>query len=80
MSNNSVRSVENYRGQLAKVGLELQEQNLVNSAISIVDYLKTSHFEGKIYVIGGREMRKRLQNEGFDIIYGVTINNISQLK
>lgn len=63
--------MENYRRQLEKAGLELQEHNLVTSAISIVDYLKTSHFQGKIYVIGGRELRNLLQNEGFDIIYGV---------
>lgn len=71
MSNNSVRSVDNYKRQLAKVGLELDENNLVNSSISIVDYLKSTNFTGLIYVIGSGEMRKRLQSEGFEIIYGV---------
>lgn len=72
VSNNSVRSVENFREQLEKVGLQLDEFDLVNSVIAIVHYLRKVNFVGKIYVVGSIEMRKRLSNEGFDILFGVS--------
>lgn len=71
VSNNSVRSVENFRDQLNKVGLQLDTRNLINSVIAIVHYLRQIKFSGLIYVIGSNEMKKRLRSEGFDIIYGV---------
>lgn len=71
VSNNSVRSVANFRGQLQKAGLQFEESNLVNSVIAIVHYLRKTSFHGLIYVIGSGEMRNRLRDEGFNIIYGV---------
>lgn len=76
VSNNSVRSVENFREQLEKVGLQLDERDLVNSVIAIVHYLRKINFEGKLYVVGSIEMRKRLRNEGFDILFGVSYSLI----
>lgn len=71
VSNNSVRSVANFKTQLNKVGLQLEDSNLVNSVIAIVHYLRKTNFQGLIYVIGSGEMRRRLKEEGFNIIYGV---------
>lgn len=71
VSNNSVRSVENYRDQLMKIGLVMDERYLVNSSIAIVHYLQKIQFQGLIYVVGSLQMRNRLKREGFDIIYGV---------
>lgn len=72
VSNNSVRSVQNFRDQLQKVGLQLDETCLVNSVIAIVHYLRKRAFQGLIYVIGSVEMRRRLSHEGFEVIFGVT--------
>lgn len=72
VSNNSVRSVQNFRDQLQKVGLQLDETCLVNSVIAIVHYLRKRAFQGLIYVIGSVEMRWRLSHEGFEVIFGVT--------
>ena len=73
VSNNSVRSVESVRVQLESQGLKFQEGNLVNSVIAIAHYLHTKKFEGLIYVIGSLEMRNRLQAEGFNVIFGVSV-------
>lgn len=73
VSNNSVRSVSNFRTQLQSVGLRFEESNLVNSVIAITHYLQQKQFKGLIYVIGSVEMRNRLKSEGFNVIYGVII-------
>lgn len=73
VSNNSVRSVSNFRTQLQSVGLRFEESNLVNSVIAITHYLQQKQFKGLIYVIGSVEMRNRLKSEGFNVIYGVSI-------
>lgn len=75
VSNNSVRPVENFRAQLQKVGLQLDETCLVNSVIAIVHYLRKRQFQGMIYVIGSKEMRNRLRNEGLQVIFGVSASH-----
>ena len=72
MSNNSVRTLENYKEQVQKLGHELVEENLVHPAISVVRYLKSINFQGLIYAICAEPFRNTLRDAGFEVISGVS--------
>lgn len=72
VSNNSVRTLENYKEQVHKLGHELAEEDLIHPAISVVRYLKSINFQGLIYAICAEPFLKLLKEAGFEVITGVS--------
>lgn len=71
VSNNSVRSLEDYKEKITGLGIDFKESNLVHPALSIVQYLKKINFNGLSYVIGSPQFHKVIQSAGFVTISGV---------
>ncbi|EDS34923.1 4-nitrophenylphosphatase [Culex quinquefasciatus] len=70
VSNNSVRTLENYKEQVHKLGHGLAEEDLIHPAISVVRYLKSINFQGLIYAICAEPFLKLLKEAGFEVITG----------
>ncbi|XP_062549629.1 uncharacterized protein LOC134214239 [Armigeres subalbatus] len=72
VSNNSVRTSQNYRDQIQKLGLghEVDDADIVHPVISVVKYLKSINFEGLIYAICGEPCLKTLRDAGYEVIHG----------
>ncbi|XP_058834999.1 glycerol-3-phosphate phosphatase-like [Topomyia yanbarensis] len=70
VSNNSVRSLENYQEQVRNLGHEVAEEDVITPVFSVVKYLKSIEFQGLIYGIGSVEFLKVLQDAGYEVISG----------
>lgn len=70
VSNNSVRTLDNYKEQVSKLGHKLVEEDLVHPAISVVRYLKSINFQGLIYAICAEPFLKLLKDAGYEVITG----------
>ncbi|XP_058464570.1 uncharacterized protein LOC131438508 [Malaya genurostris] len=70
VSNNSVRSLQNYKEQVRKLGHDVAEEDIINPSFSVIKYLKSINFQGLIYGIGTEEFLGTLQKAGYELING----------
>ncbi|XP_053678169.1 uncharacterized protein LOC128728566 [Anopheles nili] len=72
ITNNSVRSFASYRQQMAELGFDLQESDIIHPARSVVQYLRRCNFDGLIYCLGTEHFKSTLRQAGFQLIDGPT--------
>ncbi|XP_055609076.1 uncharacterized protein LOC129756280 isoform X2 [Uranotaenia lowii] len=70
VSNNSVRSLDNYKKQILRLGQEPDLRDLNNPATSVIKYLKSINFTGLIYAIVPEEFLKLLREAGYEVLTG----------
>jgi 4-nitrophenyl phosphatase len=67
-TNNATRNVEEYLGKLAKFGVHLEPEQVINTSQATGIFLREKFPSGAaIYVIGTPSLRKMLQSFGFTI-------------
>lgn len=72
VSNNSIRSYENYRKLLQQMGHDVDKVDVIQPVTSVIKYLKSINFEGLIYAIGTEPFLDDLRNAGYEVIHGVS--------
>ncbi|KAH8397830.1 hypothetical protein KR222_003450, partial [Zaprionus bogoriensis] len=70
ITNNSVRSVEGTVLGFEKSGLQVTPQQIWHPAQSLVQYLRSTRFEGLIYCIATPLFKAQLRDAGFQLIDG----------
>ncbi|XP_049546060.1 uncharacterized protein LOC125957419 [Anopheles darlingi] len=71
VSNNSVRTMEDYRNKLGRLtDYTLDEDDVVHPARTIVEYLRWRKFDALCYVIGSTNFKNYIREAGFRIIDG----------
>ncbi|XP_035784377.1 phosphoglycolate phosphatase 2-like [Anopheles albimanus] len=71
VSNNSVRTMADYRGKLEQLtNGELDERDIIHPAKVIIEYLQWRKFEGLCYVIGSSNFKSCLREAGFQVLDG----------
>lgn len=65
-TNNSSKSVRDYVGHLARMGIEAEPSRMYTSTLSTMAYLRRQHLESKrIYFLGTPSMVAEFEREGF---------------
>ncbi|XP_001654245.2 phosphoglycolate phosphatase 1B, chloroplastic [Aedes aegypti] len=70
VSNNSVRTLQNYRDQVRTLGHEVDDEDVVHPVVSVIKYLKSINFDGLIYAICSQSFLDSLRDAGFEVIHG----------
>ncbi|KXJ84480.1 hypothetical protein RP20_CCG004826 [Aedes albopictus] len=70
VSNNSVRTLPNYRDQVRKLGHEVDDEDVVHPVVSVIKYLKSIDFKGLIYAICAQPFLDALRDAGYEVIHG----------
>lgn len=67
-TNNSSKSVDDYLHKFKNMGVTLQPENLMTSALATAHYLKTRYPVGtQVHVLGGNGLRVAIQDAGFTL-------------
>ncbi|KAL0879950.1 hypothetical protein ABMA27_002464 [Loxostege sticticalis] len=74
VSNNSLRTKQDYEGKFKSVGIEDGYENLTLPSTAIAEYLKSVNFNKKVYCIACNETVKLLQSNGFKIVEGPLVS------
>lgn len=78
VSNNSVRTMEDYRNRLGRLtDYTLDEDDVVHPARTIIEYLRSRKFDALCYVIGSTNFKNCLRDAGFHIMEGVSVRNVA---
>lgn len=73
VSNNSVRTMADYRGKLDKLtDYTIDEEDIIHPAKIVIHYLRQRNFDGLCYVIGSSNFKACLREAGFQILDGVS--------
>ncbi|EDV45991.1 pyridoxal phosphate phosphatase [Drosophila erecta] len=70
VTNNSVRTVEQCVKSFAKIGMQVQPEQIWHPAQSIVSYLQSIKFQGLIYIIASQQFKAVLREAGFQLLDG----------
>uniref|UniRef100_A0AAG5DII4 4-nitrophenylphosphatase n=1 Tax=Anopheles atroparvus TaxID=41427 RepID=A0AAG5DII4_ANOAO len=71
VSNNSVRTMDDYRAKLEKVtDYTVEEEDIVHPAKVVIAYLKERGFDSLCYVIGSKHFKKCLRDAGIQVLDG----------
>uniref|UniRef100_A0A182KDB4 4-nitrophenylphosphatase n=1 Tax=Anopheles christyi TaxID=43041 RepID=A0A182KDB4_9DIPT len=71
VSNNSVRTMEDYRGKLDKLtDYTVDEEDIIHPAKIVIHYLRERNFDALCYVIGSANFKACLREAGFQILDG----------
>ncbi|XP_065082767.1 uncharacterized protein LOC135705120 [Ochlerotatus camptorhynchus] len=70
VSNNSVRTLENYKNQLRKLGHDENEADVIHPAVSVIKYLKSINFRGLIFAICSEPFLAALKDAGYEVLHG----------
>ncbi|XP_016995236.2 chronophin [Drosophila takahashii] len=70
VTNNSVRTVDQCIRRFAKIGMQVQPEQIWHPAQSIVNYLRGIKFEGLIYIIATQPFKAVLREAGFQLLDG----------
>ncbi|XP_065365930.1 chronophin [Calliphora vicina] len=73
ITNNSVRAEELCIQKLRKNNIEIEADNVMHPAKSIVEYLNSIKFEGLIYVLASEEFKNVLRRAGYKILDGPNV-------
>ena len=67
MTNNSSRSVADYVGKLARLGIKANEEEFVTSSQATARYLGEHYPDARLYVCGTRSLREELERAGLRV-------------
>lgn len=70
ISNNGMRTMDEYREKFEKLGIELQEHDIVHPALTTVKYLKSINMQDAVYCIGTEVFKDYLRSAGFTVLDG----------
>ncbi|XP_062550326.1 uncharacterized protein LOC134215095 [Armigeres subalbatus] len=72
ISNNGMRTMEEYRQKFQKLGVESQEYDIVHPGLTTVKYLKSIDMQDAVYCIGAGVFKDYLRSAGFTVLDGPT--------
>jgi len=72
VTNNSVRTVDQCIRRFAKIGMQVQPEQIWHPAQSIINYLRGINFQGLIYIIASPPFKAVLREAGFQLLDGVS--------
>lgn len=76
VTNNSVKLREKFETSFKALGVRFDyDKHLVHPAASIISYLKSNQFNGKIFLIGSSVLKEMLTKNGFDFFTAVNISS-----
>ena len=64
MTNKTIDSRENYLKKLAKLGIQVELNHILNPALVTIHYLRKHHPDAKVYVIGEDVLKDELLDNG----------------
>lgn len=70
VTNNSVRTVDQCIRRFAKIGMQVQPEQIWHPAQSIINYLRGINFQGLIYIIASPPFKAVLREAGFQLLDG----------
>ncbi|XP_053698065.1 uncharacterized protein LOC128745103 [Sabethes cyaneus] len=70
ITNNGVRSFENYAKQFRSLGVNLETSDIVHPALSVVRHFRSINFQGLIYCIATEMFKTVLRDAGFELLDG----------
>ncbi|XP_063381765.1 uncharacterized protein LOC134668190 [Cydia fagiglandana] len=70
VSNNSIRSKENYTTMFDKVGIPGGFEKLTTPSVAMVEYLKSVNFDKHVYCLTCPETKRMFESYGFKTKYG----------
>ena len=70
ISNNSVRPWESYKSLFDALKTDVEKDDVIHPALSVVKYLKSINFDGPIYCIAVQIFKDILIDEGFTVVDG----------
>lgn len=68
LTNNSTKSRKQYRSRLSRMGLEVEDSEIMTSARATAVYLSEEVEGGSCYVLGEDGLRRELREENIDIV------------
>lgn len=68
VTNNSTKSRRMYVAKLAKMGIEAHKEEVVTSAYCAVSYVKSTGYNGKVYVFGEEGLEEELAEAGYSFV------------
>ncbi|XP_055627083.1 uncharacterized protein LOC129769087 [Toxorhynchites rutilus septentrionalis] len=72
ISNNGMRTMEEYKRNFNNLGITVNENNIVHPALTTVKYLKSVNMRDAVYCIGTEIFKDYLRNAGFTVLDGPT--------
>ncbi|XP_055627084.1 uncharacterized protein LOC129769088 [Toxorhynchites rutilus septentrionalis] len=72
ISNNGMRTMEEYKRNFRKLGIKVHENNIVHPALTTVKYLQSISMQDAVYCIGTEIFKDYLRNAGFTVLDGPT--------
>lgn len=73
ISNNGMRTMEEYKQKFLKLGIPSHELDIVHPALTTVRYLKAINMQDAVYCIATEVFKDYLRNEGFTVLDGVSL-------
>ncbi|KXJ81038.1 hypothetical protein RP20_CCG022004 [Aedes albopictus] len=71
ISNNGMRTMEEYKQKFLKLGIPSHELEIVHPALTTVRYLKAINMQDAVYCIATEVFKDYLRNEGYVVLDGV---------
>ncbi|NVM54766.1 MAG: HAD-IIA family hydrolase [Candidatus Helarchaeota archaeon] len=68
LTNNSTRTRTKVCKKLLKMGIQVQENQIITSAYATAQYLNQRHPKATVYIIGEEGLINEFKNAGFDVI------------
>ncbi|ETN60927.1 4-nitrophenylphosphatase [Anopheles darlingi] len=70
ISNNGMRTMDEYRKKFRTLGVEVQQEDIVHPALTTVHYLKSINMRDAVYCIGTEVFKDYLRQAGFVVLDG----------
>ncbi|KAL9692428.1 hypothetical protein quinque_005488 [Culex quinquefasciatus] len=70
ISNNGMRTMDEYRQKFHELGVDEQDQDIVHPALTTVKYLKSVGMQDAVYCIATEVFKDYLRNAGFQVLDG----------
>lgn len=67
ISNNCTMKFDDFKKNLASIGIECSADDIVYPTLAIIDFLKSMDFDKKVYVIGTKAMKREFQEGGLQL-------------
>lgn len=68
-TNNGTKTPEEYRHKLSRLGVQVDNSQIVTSALAVAQLLARHHARGaRIFMIGGAGVRQALEHNGFELL------------
>lgn len=67
LSNNPTHTCTNYAAKLSRLGLSTEVEEVINSSVVMVDFLRRELPKGRLFVIGEEPLQRELLDAGFEL-------------